>query len=155
MIIPIKEKSVQDEISNIIPKIEELNLKVQKLEKENAELIKKVDYLMEKEEKREKELNEEKQIINFFKELNIIKFEDREFILCLFSNKPVRTKLLYDSRINGDTAKAFHSNCHGKSPTIYIIKSETGYIFGGYLSQPWKSENKYFEDNNAFFFQLI
>ena len=54
MIIPIKEKSVQDEISNIIPKIEELNLKVQKLEKENAELIKKVNYLMEKEEKRKK-----------------------------------------------------------------------------------------------------
>ena len=98
---------------------------------------------MEKEEKREKELNEEKQIINFFlKESNVItKFEDREFILSLFSNKPVRTKLLYDSRINGDTAKAFHSNCDGKSPTIYIIKSETGYIFGGYLSQPWKSEN--------------
>lgn len=47
--IPIKEKSIKNEISDIIPKIEELNLKVQKLEKENAELVAKVNYLMEKE----------------------------------------------------------------------------------------------------------
>ena len=149
MNIPIKEKSVQNEIFNIIPKIEELNLKVQKLEKENAELIKKVNYLMEKEEKREKELNDEQQskqnINNFFKESNIIKNEDRKFILSLLPNKPTRTKLLYDSRINGDTAKAFHSSCDGKSPTIYIVKSSTGYIFGGYLSQSWISENEYYK----------
>ena len=155
MNIPIKEKSVQDEISNIIPKIYELDLKLKQLEKENAELAKKVNFLMEQEEKREKELNEEKkQINNFFKESSIIKFEDKQFILNLLANKPARTKLLYDSSINGDTGKNFHLNCDGKSPTIYIVKSSTGYIFGGYLSQPWASGNEYFEDNNAFFFSI-
>ena len=73
MNIPIKEKSIKDEISDIIPKIEELNLKVQKLEKENAELVAKVNYLMEKEKKREEKLKEEQKINNLFKESNIIK----------------------------------------------------------------------------------
>ena len=91
----------------------------------------------------------------FFKESNIIKLEDKKFILSLLSNRPIKTKLLYDSRIHDDTANAFHNNCDGKSPTIYIVKSKDGYIFGGYLSQPWKSKNDYNEDNSAFFFQSI
>lgn len=154
MNIPIKEKTVKDEIGNIIPKIKELNLKIQKLEKENAELVKKVNYLMEKEEQREKEKKEEQILNQFFKESNIINSEDKKFILSLLPNRPIRTKLLYDSKIHGDTAKTFHNNCDGKSPTIYIVKSKEGYVFGGYISQPWKSNSDYTEDNSAFFFSI-
>lgn len=42
--IPKKEKNIKDELSNIIPYIKELNLRIEKLEKENIEL-KNVDFL--------------------------------------------------------------------------------------------------------------
>ena len=92
---------------------------------------------------------------DFFKESNIIKLEDKKFILNCLPNKPNKTKLLYDSKIHGDKANTFHSKCDGKFPTIYIVKTKTGYIFGGYLSKPWKSQNEFFEDNEAFFFNTF
>jgi len=146
--IPIKEININEELSNIIPFIKELKLKIEKLEKENAELTRKVDYLMQKDKEKEKENKYD----DFFKESNIIKLEDKKFILNCLPNKPNKTKLLYDSKIHGDKANIFHSKCDGEFPTIYIVKTKTGYIFGGYLSKPWKSQNEYFEDNDAFFF---
>ena len=147
--IPIKEKNINDELSNIIPFIKELNSKIEKLEKENIELTKKVNYLMEKDKNKDKDKYD-----NLFKESNIIQLENIKLIVKYLPYKPTKTKLLYDSKRDGDTAKAFHSKCDGKFPTIYIIESEKGYKFGGYLSQRWNSENKYVEDNNAFFFSI-
>ena len=131
-----------------MPFIKELNSKIEKLEKENIELAKKVNYLMQKDKDKVKKYD------IFFKESNIIQLENKKLIVKYLPNKPSKTKLLYDSKIDGDTAKAFHSKCDGKYPTIYIIETKTGYKFGGYLSQPWKSKNDYFEDNNAFFFSI-
>jgi len=89
-----------------------------------------------------------------FENSNIITEESENLNLSFLPNKPIKTKIIYDSKIDGDSAKTFHSKCDGKFPTIYIVKSNTGYIFGGYLSIPWKSENKYFKDEKAFFFSV-
>jgi AbrB family looped-hinge helix DNA binding protein len=68
---------------------------------------------------------------DFFKESNIIKLEDKKFILNCLPNKPNKTKLLYDSKIHGDKANTFHSKCDGKFPTnITMLEKDGKYIFG-------------------------
>jgi hypothetical protein len=57
-------------------------------------------------------------------------------ILAYLPKKPNKLKLIYNFKIYGSSAKIFHSQCDGKSPTLYIIKTKKGYKFGGYISQP-------------------
>jgi hypothetical protein len=62
--------------------------------------------------------------------------------------------LLY--RGSRDTYKAarFHELCDNKGPTISMIKSKCGRIFGGYTSAPWTSVRGYKKDEKAFLFSL-
>ena len=46
-------------------------------------------------------------------------------------------KLLYRASENGYTAQSFHECCNDKGPTLIVIKSSGGWIFGGYTSQSW------------------
>ncbi len=46
-------------------------------------------------------------------------------------------KLLYRSSEHGYTAKSFHEYCDNKGPTLVIIKSSEGWIFGGYTTRSW------------------
>ena len=49
-----------------------------------------------------------------------------------------RWKLLYRASEHGYTAESFHECCDNKGPTLVIIKSSEGWIFGGYTTQSWK-----------------
>ena len=69
-------------------------------------------------------------------------------------SKNIKFELIYKASINGDDAKNFHKNCDGKSPTVTIIKSKNGHIFGGFLSVPFFSDDESFLDETAFLFSL-
>ena len=43
--------------------------------------------------------------------------------------------------------------CDGKGPTLTVIKTTTGHIFGGYTSVSW-DKSGYKEDYNAFLFSV-
>ena len=48
-------------------------------------------------------------------------------------------RLLYRASEHGYTAKSFHEHCDDvKGPTLIVIKSSEGWIFGGYTTQSWK-----------------
>ena len=47
-------------------------------------------------------------------------------------------KLIYRASEHGYTAKSFHECCDDKGPTLVVIKSSGGWIFGGYTTQSWK-----------------
>ena len=47
-------------------------------------------------------------------------------------------KLLYRTSEHGFTAESFHKYCDDKGPTLVVIKSSKGWIFGGYTTQSWK-----------------
>ncbi len=44
-------------------------------------------------------------------------------------------KLLYRTSEHEYTASSFHNYCDDKGPTLVIIKSSGGWIFGGYTTQ--------------------
>ncbi len=49
-------------------------------------------------------------------------------------------KLLYRASEHKYTAKSFHNCCDDKGPTLVIIKSNGGWIFGGYTTQSWSGD---------------
>ena len=46
-------------------------------------------------------------------------------------------KLLYRASEHEYTAESFHKYCDNKGPTLIVIKSSEGWIFGGYTTQSW------------------
>ena len=52
-------------------------------------------------------------------------------------------KLLYRASEHDYTAKSFHEYCDNKGPTLMIIKSSGGWIFGGYTTQSWRGWSIY------------
>ena len=44
-------------------------------------------------------------------------------------------KLLYRASEHEYTAKSFHKYCDNKGPTLIVIKSSEGWIFGGYTTR--------------------
>ena len=52
-------------------------------------------------------------------------------------------KLLYRASEHGYSAKSFHECCNYKGPTLIVIKSSKGWIFGGYTTQSWSRKGIY------------
>ena len=98
------------------------------------------------EENKEENKEEKNQIINneSFKHLNN----------WINPNKPLKFDLIFKASINGDTSEIFHKICDGKGPTVTIVKSKNGHIFGGYLTVPFSSDRKSHSDDKAFLFSL-
>ena len=50
-------------------------------------------------------------------------------------------KLLYRASEHDYTAESFHEYCDNKGPTLIVIKSSGGWLFGGYTTESWKVVN--------------
>ena len=50
-------------------------------------------------------------------------------------------KLLYRASEHNYTGKSFHECCDDKEPTLIVIKSSGGWIFGGYTTQTWSGNS--------------
>ncbi|KAF2072647.1 hypothetical protein CYY_006049 [Polysphondylium violaceum] len=53
-------------------------------------------------------------------------------------------ELLYQASDNEFSASSFHSACDGKGATITLIETTLGCVFGGYNSQSWNSDGKWY-----------
>ena len=56
--------------------------------------------------------------------------------------------LIYRASEHGFTAESFHDCCNNKGPTLVIIKSDGGWIFGGFTTQSWSGGRIYTYDVN-------
>ena len=54
-------------------------------------------------------------------------------------------KLLYRASEHEYTAESFHEYCDDKGPTLIVIKSSGGWIFGGYTTQSWSGWSIYYD----------
>ena len=66
----------------------------------------------------------------------------------------ITMELLYRATKDGGSSLIFHQKCDDISPTLTVIKTNTGKIFGGYTTQSWNGNNVYKKDNEAFCFDL-
>ena len=68
----------------------------------------------------------------------------------------IKFKLLYKVSRDGDRISTFAEKVKGKSPTLILIKTKTGYKFGGYTTVEWNMTGNYAykRDENAFIFSI-
>lgn len=62
--------------------------------------------------------------------------------------------LLYDTSKDGDSVSTFHSRCDGEGPTVTIVETTLGVMFGGFTDQHWSSTTGWGTDTDAFVFRL-
>ena len=81
--------------------------------------------------------------------IDYIKQNDKKFNLN-------NIKLLFRGSRDGERTKTCHELCDNKQNVLIIMKSETGYIFGGYSKVGFKTSRipQYIIDNNCFLFSL-
>ena len=70
------------------------------------------------------------------------------------SKNQIKAKLLYRKSRDGDTFEIFHQLCDNKGPTITLIRSSEGFIFGGYNPLSWDNHSNWKEDEQSFLFSL-
>ena len=153
--VPLKEKSLKNEIDSIIPYIISLNDKIIQLENKFNDIEKKINELYsiknEYNKLKQQQINQENYL---FKNSNNIKKEEEEMILSWFEKKPVKFNLLMDTKKDGDSISTFYSKCGKKCPIILFIKTTNGYRFGGFTTQLWPTSGNYTKDDKSFVFSL-
>ena len=147
-----KEKDLNSRVDCLESIIAEQNKKINTLE----ERIKKLEDIINKyeEEKKEKEKEKEKKekLNSLFKGTQILNDESKKMLISWLPRKPIKLTLLMNSNIDGDSTTAFMKKVNGKCPTLAVIKTTNGYIFGGYTTQFWKEGEV--KDENAFVFSI-
>ena len=137
------EKDLNSRVNNLETIISEQNKKIILLE----ERIKKLEDIINKYEEKEKE----KQLISF-SGTEILNNESKKMLLSWLPRKPIKITLLLNSNIDGDSTSIFMNKCNGKCPTLAVIKTTNGYIFGGYTTKQWNGGEV--QDKNAFVFSI-
>ena len=85
---------------------------------------------------------------------NLLNENDKQLLISWLPNRPSKISLLFDTTKDGDNFSTFHDKCDNKYPTLILIKSNTGYIFGGYVSSAWNCNNNNINASNSFIFSL-
>jgi len=168
----VEIKGKEKEMNNI-KIIQNLNLRIEELEKNSKikddkilSLEKELNELKISKEKEIKDIKDEiiqlknnfslikkECLTDFFKDSNIlINNDDKKLISSWVPWTLKQTKLLFNSNIDGDSLGEFLKKSKGKYPTIVIIQTTKGGMFGGYTSKPWKEKKTI--DNYAFVFSL-
>jgi hypothetical protein len=68
--------------------------------------------------------------------------------------KPPELELLYRGSRDGFAAADFHRLCDGKGPTLTVVQTPQGHVFGGYASASWNSASNYVSAPGSFLFTL-
>ena len=159
--VPKNENKKQD---NLIYLFSDIQKRLENLEKENIELKQKNSNLEKKINEMNKRLiilekglvnNEIQEIKNYnrFFKSNIINEHEEKLIKNWIQNRIESAELLFDTSRDSDTINAFKNKCEGQSPTLIIVKTDQGIIFGGYATSKWQ-EGGPIEDYNSFIFSF-
>jgi len=86
----------------------------------------------------------------------LLKSQDKTLIKSWMDNefKNKKLKLIYKGSKNGMNATEFHKLCNNQGPTITVMKSNHGKVFGGFLDQAWSSRNNYVNTTKSWLFSL-
>ena len=72
-------------------------------------------------------------------------------------NRNIIYTQIYKASKDGATGGDFHRCCDNKGPTVTLIESTNGYIFGGYITITWEGPSSWTQkgnDENAFVFSV-
>jgi len=87
--------------------------------------------------------------------LNFVTWQENAYLNQLLD--PVSKEIgmpIYVASRDGDRASDFHDHCDGQGPTVVIIETTTGHVFGGYTDVSWGSDVDCYSSSTSFLFQL-
>ncbi|KAL9646096.1 hypothetical protein ABK040_007974 [Willaertia magna] len=88
------------------------------------------------------------------KKSDILTKKQFEKLLKSLAMRNKKYKLLYSGKKDGFLAKTFHSRCDNKGPTLVLVKSTRGFVFGGFTKLNWGNNSKT-EDKSTCVFSLF
>ncbi len=82
--------------------------------------------------------------------------EFNQLLEYLPQESPFLTKIFMkpESNPKHSDSHAFHKACEKASPTVVVIRSDYGNVFGGYTTLPWQGDAGWKADAHAFLFLL-
>ena len=81
--------------------------------------------------------------------------EQVETLLGFFDTSPKKTNLLFRGTRDGFDASIFHQKCDSKGPTLTIVRSACGFLFGGFAApKAWSSSGGYSYAPGSWLFSL-
>jgi hypothetical protein len=90
----------------------------------------------------------------FYSNTKILSSEFQMQLNQFLGNNNQQWQLIYRASRDGYTAKSFHQFCDNRAPTMTVIRSQNGCIFGGFTTIPWSSSGFEQADSSAFLFTL-
>ena len=152
LIIPIKKSDDKEIINNLCDIIKVQANDIKDLKARVTILEQKMQKIEENNNYINKRIKNKDSLIG-----DIIKNEEQYNLICDYidKNKAFKFELLYKGTKDGDTYDIFHKKCDNQGPTISIIESTDGQIFGGYASKSWDINNKSdIPDPDSFLFNI-
>jgi hypothetical protein len=61
---------------------------------------------------------------------------------------------VYRASRDGWQAADFHRACDGRGPTVTLVRTTRGNLFGGHLNRPWHARREWIHDPGASLFAL-
>ncbi|KAF2075736.1 hypothetical protein CYY_002979 [Polysphondylium violaceum] len=164
-----KLKSKLETITSFDEELKSLKSKNKKMKKKKESLETKYALLISNHDEKEKEIQEIKEKLSVYEkaesktpfknivlESKIIDYISFKTINDWIDNsKNYSFKIIYRASNNRFSTQSFHSACDGKGSTITLIEATDGCVFGGYNSQFWNSNGKWYGDNKCFIFTLV
>ena len=150
-----------DALCEILNKLLEDNKRKEKeikeLKDEITNLKKEIKELKNSEEEEIKEIKEIKEKDIMF-DSDILKRKEDQIMISnwIKPDSKLKYNLLYKVSRDGDRISTFTEKVKGKSPTLILIQSKSGYKFGGYTTVEWDMTGSftYKEDKCAFIFSI-
>ena len=93
-------------------------------------------------------------LLGCFQKTTLLNFEQQQKLNEFYGKKDQMWNLIYIGTQDGFDAAVFHNRANNQGPTMTIIRSTGGCIFGGYASQAWTSAGNYTNAANSFLFLL-
>ena len=141
-----KNKSLKEEMKCFKNELSELKNWKNEKENEFKKLIKE---------------KKDKPILDNIDSIILTKIEELEYIknACknndqLLINRNFKPKLLYRATKDGNYSSVFHKKCDNIRDTLTLVKTNNGFIFGGYTNKIWGGSGGYKLDDKAFCFSI-
>ena len=99
-------------------------------------------------------------MVHFSKSLKLLNVSEEDvfskWMECKLSKRiiPSTFKWLYTASEHNDVSASFHEKCDNQGPTVVVIQSNYGHIFGGYTSIDWTTSGDWEDDKDAFLFLI-
>ena len=153
-----KEFAGDEKYDKLLDIMKSLINEIKELKSENKKMKEQIDELTKFKLEIEEERREKKKYYSL-KDSNILNDPEKIKMISdwINPNKKIIYNQIYKATRDGGTGKNFHSHCDNKGPTLTLINSTNGYIFGGFISISWEGpENWTYKsnDDSAFIFSI-